>query len=78
MVVETVLLCAALLSLMQLDNCACSLCSPNGHPYIITECGGMQQAATCPECGALIGGRSYRLERGNRPSERLYQLARGA
>lgn len=28
---------------------------PNGHPYIITECGGAMQTANCYECGAPIG-----------------------
>lgn len=48
--------------------------SPNGHPYIVTECGGMQQEAACPECGARIGGTDHRLTERNRPSERLRAL----
>ncbi len=49
---------------------------PNGHPYIITDCGGAMQEASCPECGVRIGGRSHRLTSGNRPSARLQELAR--
>lgn len=34
---------------------------PNGHPYVITECGGAMQTAKCPEegCGAMIGGSNH-------------------
>ncbi|OQR83744.1 hypothetical protein ACHHYP_14331 [Achlya hypogyna] len=34
---------------------------PNGHPYVITECGGAMQVAACPECGAAIGGSNHSL-----------------
>lgn len=34
---------------------------PNGHIYIITECGGAMEVARCNECGAGIGGGSHRL-----------------
>jgi hypothetical protein len=34
---------------------------PNGHIYIITECGGAMQTSRCNECGAEIGGGSHRL-----------------
>ncbi|KZT10660.1 P-loop containing nucleoside triphosphate hydrolase protein [Laetiporus sulphureus 93-53] len=34
---------------------------PNGHLYVITECGGAMQEASCPECGERIGGGSHRL-----------------
>ncbi|KAF5314903.1 hypothetical protein D9619_007516 [Psilocybe cf. subviscida] len=34
---------------------------PNGHPFVITECGGAMQISTCPECGVEIGGGSHRL-----------------
>lgn len=39
---------------------------PNGHPYVITECGGAMQTARCPEknCGALIGGENHRYLEG--------------
>ena len=38
---------------------------PRGHIYAIGECGGAMQRGTCPECGAVIGGASHRLEEGN-------------
>ncbi|KAK7685306.1 hypothetical protein QCA50_011669 [Cerrena zonata] len=34
---------------------------PNGHTFVITECGGATQVSICPECGAQIGGTSHRL-----------------
>ena len=39
---------------------------PNGHMYVIGNCGGAMQRARCPECGAVIGGQSHRLYEGNR------------
>ncbi|UJR33622.1 hypothetical protein I4U23_021057 [Adineta vaga] len=39
---------------------------PNGHPYVITECGGANQESKCPECGEKIGGQNHRLEPRNR------------
>ncbi|CAF4986027.1 unnamed protein product, partial [Rotaria sp. Silwood1] len=34
---------------------------PNGHPYVITECGGASQESQCPDCGEQIGGQNHRL-----------------
>jgi hypothetical protein len=34
---------------------------PNGHYYVITECGGASQVGQCNECKALIGGTRHRL-----------------
>jgi hypothetical protein len=34
---------------------------PNGHIYLITECGGAMHQSRCNECGAEIGGGSHRL-----------------
>ncbi|KAF9940948.1 hypothetical protein BGZ65_005598 [Modicella reniformis] len=34
---------------------------PNGHTYVIGECGRAMQAAVCPECGAQVGGGDHRL-----------------
>ncbi|KAI8519522.1 NFX1-type zinc finger-containing protein 1 [Branchiostoma belcheri] len=39
---------------------------PNGHPYVITECGGAMVESTCSECGAPIGGGSHALRSDNR------------
>lgn len=38
---------------------------PNGHIYVITECGGAMEQRKCPDCSATIGGQSHRLESGN-------------
>ncbi|XP_023016144.2 NFX1-type zinc finger-containing protein 1 isoform X1 [Leptinotarsa decemlineata] len=34
---------------------------PNGHPYVITECGGAMQEFRCPDCGEKIGGTRHTL-----------------
>ena len=39
---------------------------PNGHTYFIGNCGLANQNATCPECGAAIGGSGHQLAAGNR------------
>ncbi|KIJ51765.1 hypothetical protein M422DRAFT_203039 [Sphaerobolus stellatus SS14] len=33
----------------------------NGHPFVITECGGAMERARCPECGEEIGGSRHSL-----------------
>ncbi|KAF4737525.1 hypothetical protein FOZ62_002319, partial [Perkinsus olseni] len=38
---------------------------PNGHPYFIADCGGAMVTATCPECGAVIGGANHSSAAGN-------------
>lgn len=38
---------------------------PNGHIYVITECGGAMESRKCPDCSATIGGASHRLASGN-------------
>lgn len=38
---------------------------PNGHVYVITECGGAMENRKCPDCSATIGGQSHRLASGN-------------
>ncbi|TNM88642.1 hypothetical protein fugu_004896 [Takifugu bimaculatus] len=38
---------------------------PNGHVYVITECGGAMESRQCPDCSATIGGDSHRLASGN-------------
>ncbi|KAK3600077.1 hypothetical protein CHS0354_016454, partial [Potamilus streckersoni] len=48
------------------DNPAIYRC-PNGHPYMIGNCGRPAQAAACRECGAQIGGLNYTLLPGNTP-----------
>lgn len=48
---------------------------PNGHAYVITECGGAMQTSVCPECGAVIGGQNHALHASNRPAEALLARA---
>uniref|UniRef100_A0A7N8XVC0 Zinc finger, NFX1-type containing 1 n=1 Tax=Mastacembelus armatus TaxID=205130 RepID=A0A7N8XVC0_9TELE len=38
---------------------------PNGHVYVITECGGAMESRNCPDCDAIIGGGNHRLAGGN-------------
>uniref|UniRef100_T1IT10 RZ-type domain-containing protein n=1 Tax=Strigamia maritima TaxID=126957 RepID=T1IT10_STRMM len=38
---------------------------PNGHLYVITECGGAMETSKCPECGVKIGGGNHDLLAGN-------------
>jgi hypothetical protein len=38
---------------------------PNGHIYIITECGGAMEKSLCNDCGAEIGGSGHRLLQSN-------------
>ncbi|CAE6473590.1 unnamed protein product [Rhizoctonia solani] len=49
---------------------------PNGHPYVIGECGGAMQRSTCPECGAAIGGSDHRSLAGNTHANDFVNLAR--
>ncbi|KAL0023606.1 hypothetical protein WJX77_006297 [Trebouxia sp. C0004] len=49
---------------------------PNGHPYVIGDCGGAAQATSCPECGARIGGTGHQLTSGNTQHQELDRLAR--
>ena len=42
---------------------------PNGHLYIISECGGAMETARCNECGAPIGGGSHALLASNRRAD---------
>ena len=34
---------------------------PNGHYYVIGECGGAMQKGKCPDCEAEIGGYNHEL-----------------
>ena len=38
---------------------------PNGHLYVVGECGGPMQTGKCPECQAVIGGTHHRPAEGN-------------
>lgn len=51
---------------------------PNGHLYVIGECGGARQASYCNECRAPIGGEGYALRSGNQHDGRMDGSLRGA
>lgn len=38
---------------------------PNGHIYVISDCGGAMQRGTCPDCKEVIGGMNHTLESSN-------------
>ncbi|KIP05604.1 hypothetical protein PHLGIDRAFT_147296 [Phlebiopsis gigantea 11061_1 CR5-6] len=38
---------------------------PNGHTFVISDCGGANQRSFCPECGSPIGGSNHVLTEGN-------------
>ena len=38
---------------------------PNGHVYLIGECGGAMAPGRCVECGATIGGAHHQLQADN-------------
>ncbi|KAL6921145.1 hypothetical protein FSST1_005171 [Fusarium sambucinum] len=49
----------------------------NGHPFTINNCGMAMQEATCPECGAPIGGRDHVSVEGVRHATEIEEIARG-
>ncbi|XP_074552411.1 NFX1-type zinc finger-containing protein 1 [Halichoeres trimaculatus] len=44
---------------------------PNGHVYIITECGGAMESRRCPDCDAVIGGARHTLANGNQVASEM-------
>jgi len=42
---------------------------PNGHPYVIGECGGAMVVSKCPDCGVNVGGTSHALLPNNAQSD---------
>ncbi|KAM9759617.1 NFX1-type zinc finger-containing protein 1 isoform 1-T2 [Menidia menidia] len=38
---------------------------PNGHVYLIADCGGAMERRNCPDCNASIGGENHTLDSGN-------------
>jgi len=38
---------------------------PNGHFYLIGDCGGAREASKCPDCRSTVGGSAYTLAAGN-------------
>nr|XP_023014369.1 NFX1-type zinc finger-containing protein 1-like [Leptinotarsa decemlineata] len=51
---------------------------PNGHPYLITECGGAMQVSKCNDCGVDIGGRNHRLLPGQEVATEMDGALHGA
>ncbi|KAL0951932.1 hypothetical protein HGRIS_008585 [Hohenbuehelia grisea] len=49
---------------------------PNGHTFVITECGGAMERSRCPECGATIGGANHRLDDSNTRATEYEELSR--
>ncbi|KAF8588736.1 hypothetical protein K439DRAFT_1651802 [Ramaria rubella] len=49
---------------------------PNGHIYVIGECGGAMQVASCPECGSAIGGTNHSLVSANAPAREIEDISR--
>ncbi|KAK9765033.1 hypothetical protein K7432_006968 [Basidiobolus ranarum] len=48
---------------------------PNGHTYVIADCGMAMQTSQCPECGATIGGLNHELLTDNVYDAEFEQLA---
>ena len=44
---------------------------PNGHLYVIGECGGAMEVSKCPDCNAVIGGHDHQLAGGNAHANEL-------
>lgn len=44
---------------------------PNGHVYLITDCGGAMESRCCPDCNATIGGSNHRLASGNQVASEM-------
>ncbi|QPC76767.1 hypothetical protein HYE68_007519 [Fusarium pseudograminearum] len=49
----------------------------NGHPFTINNCGMAMEQATCPECGAPIGGQNHRSVEGVRHAAEIEEMAEG-
>ncbi|KAM7422964.1 hypothetical protein PAMA_010818 [Pampus argenteus] len=44
---------------------------PNGHVYLITDCGGAMESRICPDCDATIGGGNHTLASGNQVASEM-------
>lgn len=44
---------------------------PNGHVYLITECGGAMESRRCTDCVATIGGGNHTLASGNQVASEM-------
>ncbi|OCH91424.1 P-loop containing nucleoside triphosphate hydrolase protein [Obba rivulosa] len=50
---------------------------PNGHTFVIADCGGAAETSYCPECGQEIGGTGHRLLPSNSRAVEFEEIARG-
>ena len=51
---------------------------PNGHVYLIGECGMAMADGMCPECGATIGGGNHQLRADNSRASDVVERMRRA
>ncbi|XP_066519944.1 NFX1-type zinc finger-containing protein 1 [Hoplias malabaricus] len=51
---------------------------PNGHVYVIGDCGGAMESRKCPDCTATIGGASHTLAGGNSVATEMDGARHGA
>jgi hypothetical protein len=51
---------------------------PNGHIYVIGDCGGAMEEGRCNECGEAIGGSRHRLLPSNRVATEMDGATRPA
>lgn len=51
---------------------------PNGHTFVIGECGGAMQTSRCPECGEAIGGSNHSLLQSNTRATEYEELLQQA
>ncbi|KAF9268371.1 hypothetical protein L218DRAFT_954733 [Marasmius fiardii PR-910] len=49
---------------------------PNGHTFVIADCGGATTVSRCPECGAVIGGSNHTLHSSNTRALEFEDIAR--
>jgi len=50
---------------------------PNGHTFVIGDCGGANEVSRCPECHEPIGGTGHQLVAGNSVATEYENIARG-
>lgn len=51
---------------------------PNGHVYVIGDCGGATETGRCPHCGETVGGSGHQLLATNRRAADVVEQMREA